>query len=163
MSRQLCELENIFGQLIEEHRRLLHHVTAQQTAMQVFYLKAMEQAGKAQEGSRLRIATLENKRRAIVMALAGQHKLEGKPTVAQLAELDPQGKSSLLQLRSQLKGLMTDIAGKAHIAGRLAGAVLGHLNTAVRLLAGAIEQAGLYTKEGVPCVTARIGVMEAVG
>jgi hypothetical protein len=45
----------------------------------------------------------------------------------------------------------------------LAGAVLGHLNTVVRLIAGAVEQAGVYTKQGVPQVSARIGVIEAVG
>ena len=49
------------------------------------------------------------------------------------------------------------------MAGRLASAVLGHLNTVVRLLAGAVEKAGLYTKQGIPQVSARIGVMEAVG
>jgi len=32
----------------------------------------------------------------------------------------------------------------------------------VRLLAGSVEQAGLYTKHGVPKVSARIGMMEAV-
>jgi hypothetical protein len=37
------------------------------------------------------------------------------------------------------------------------------LNTVVRLLAGAVEKAGLYTKHGVPQVSSRIGVMEAVG
>jgi hypothetical protein len=41
--------------------------------------------------------------------------------------------------------------------------VLGHLNTAMRLFAGAVGQSGTYTKNGVPRVSARIGVMEAVG
>jgi hypothetical protein len=37
------------------------------------------------------------------------------------------------------------------------------LNTVVRLIAGAVEQAGVYTKTGSPKVSGRIGVLEAVG
>ena len=54
-------------------------------------------------------------------------------------------------------------AARTHVAGRVATAVLGHLNTVVRLVAGAVEKAGLYTKNGVPRVSSRIGVMDAVG
>ena len=42
-------------------------------------------------------------------------------------------------------------------------ALLGHLNTVVRLIAGAVERAGVYTKTGAPQMSNRIGVMEAVG
>jgi len=69
----------------------------------------------------------------------------------------------LLQLRDQLRAIMREIADRAVVAGRLAQAVLGHLNTAMRLFADAVGQAGTYTKYGVPRVSARIGVMEAVG
>jgi hypothetical protein len=41
--------------------------------------------------------------------------------------------------------------------------VLGHLNVAVRALSGAVQQAGVYTKTGLPKVSGRIGAMEAVG
>ena len=58
---------------------------------------------------------------------------------------------------------MQQISNRVTVAGRLAGALLGHLNTAVRLIAGAVEQAGLYTRDGSPKVSGRIGVMEAVG
>jgi hypothetical protein len=58
---------------------------------------------------------------------------------------------------------MRQISDRTHVAGRLASAVLGHLNTALRLFAGAVGQAGVYTKAGVPKVANRIGVMEAVG
>jgi hypothetical protein len=33
----------------------------------------------------------------------------------------------------------------------------------VRLLAGAAQRAGLYTRRGIPRVGSRIGVMDAVG
>ena len=43
------------------------------------------------------------------------------------------------------------------------GAVLGHLNTIVRLISGSVSKAGIYNKRGVPRMTNRIGVIEAVG
>jgi hypothetical protein len=54
------------------------------------------------------------------------------------------------------------IAENTHVAGRVTGAFLGHLNTAVRLISGAVQHAGVYTKYGTPRVSQRIGVMEAV-
>ena len=58
---------------------------------------------------------------------------------------------------------MRKVADRSFVANKVASAVLGHLNTIVRLLAGAVERAGVYTKHGVPKVSARIGAMEAVG
>jgi len=78
-------------------------------------------------------------------------------------ELQPASRNSLLKLRDELRDLAARITARTHVAGRLAGAVLGHLNTVVRLLAGAVEKTGVYTKQGVPRVSSRIGVMEAVG
>jgi hypothetical protein len=69
----------------------------------------------------------------------------------------------LLKLREELRSLIGQVATKNHIVGKLAAAVLGHLNTAIRLVAGVVEHAGLYTRNGVPRMAARIGVMEAVG
>ena len=62
-----------------------------------------------------------------------------------------------------LRATMNEVARRSGIAGRLANAVLGHLNTAVRLIAGAVEQAGVYSKSGSPQIPVRIGAMEAVG
>jgi hypothetical protein len=62
-----------------------------------------------------------------------------------------------------LKAVAEKVRAHCYISGRVANAVLGHLNTVVRLLAGAVEKAGLYNKRGVPRVSNRIGVMEAVG
>jgi hypothetical protein len=80
-----------------------------------------------------------------------------------LAAVFPQRREPLFALRDALRDVMEKIQTKATIASRLAGAVLGHLNTAVRLLAGAVEHAGIYTKNGTPRVAARIGAIEAVG
>lgn len=163
MSRLLPELEGVLRALADEHRRLLASVEAQQVAMKAFDLKAMDDARNQQEASRLRVATLEAKRRVVVAHVAKGLKLDGKVTLTRLAELHPPRREALLALRDEIKQLAETIAARTHVAGRLAGAVLGHLNTVVRLLAGAVEKAGLYTKHGVPRVSTRIGVMEAVG
>jgi len=163
MSRQLLELENVLQSLIDEHRRLMPHVAAQQTAMKGLQLEAMQDAMNRQESSRLRIVALENRRRLLVQQLAKLMRTEGQATLAQLAAAFPQNGPRLLALRDELKLLIRQIADRTHVGGRLAAAVLGHLNTAMRLFAGAVGQAGVYTKHGVPRVTARIGVMEAVG
>ena len=163
MSRQISELEAILGQLIVEHQKLLKHVELQHEAMKSFDLRTIEDSTHLQESTRLRIATFENKRRALVMQIARLHKINGEPTIQQIGAVCPARRDALMKLRESLKKLISQIATRTTIASKLAGAVTGHLNTAVRLLAGAVEQAGVYTKQGVPRVSARIGVMEAVG
>lgn len=163
MSRQLSELEALLQQLIAEHRKLVAYVDAHQAAMRVMNLKAMDAAAQQQEASRLRIATAENKRRALAAALARQVGMQGDPTVARLAEAYPQRRRELMALRDELRSVIVEASGKTHVAGKLAGAVLGHLNTVVRVIAGAVEQAGVYTRQGIPKVSARIGVVDAVG
>ena len=163
MSRLLPELESVLRALADEHRRLLAHVEAQQAAMKTIDLKAMDEARNQQEASRLRVAALETKRRTVVAHIARGLKLDGRVTLSQIADLHPPRRDALLAVRDEIKTLATSIAARSHVAGRLATAVLGHLNTVVRLLAGAVEKAGLYTKHGVPRVSTRIGVMEAVG
>jgi hypothetical protein len=163
MLRQVSELEAILNELIAEHQRLLRHLVAQQAAMKLFDLKAMDASTISQEASRLRIATLETKRRAIVLQLARANGRQGDLTIGEVAKLYPQRSAGLLQQRAALKELMGQISDRALVAGKLAGAVLGHLNTVMRLLAGAVGKAGVYTKTGVPQMSGRIGVMEAVG
>ena len=163
MSRLLPELENVLRALADEHRRLLACVEAQQAAMKAFDLRAMDESRNQQEASRLRVAALETKRRTVVAHIAGGLKLQGKVTLSLIADRHPPHRQQLLALRGEIKELATVIAARTHIAGRLASSVLGHLNTVVRLLAGAVEKAGIYTKHGVPSVSPRIGVMEAVG
>ncbi|MGE5609344.1 MAG: flagellar protein FlgN [Bacillota bacterium] len=163
MSRQLADLETILQQLITEHEKLLRQLEAQQAAMKKLDVRAMEEASDQQQATRLRIAALETRRQLVVNQLATMLRIPAPVTLTRLAGAMPQARARLLELRDRLKDLTTRISTKAHVSGRLAGAVLGHLNTAVRLLAGAVEQAGLYTKHGVPQVSTRIGVMEAVG
>ena len=69
----------------------------------------------------------------------------------------------MLQLRRDMRETIDAIRVRTNVSSRLASAVLGHLNTALRIFAGAIHKAGLYTKQGNPRIAARIGVMETLG
>ena len=159
----IADLEILLQQQIAEHRKLLAFCNAQQTAMKGFDLKRMDELTHLTEACRLRIATAENKRRVLTAAIAKGLKLPPDAKLPQIANAAPQFKASLLKLRDELRAVMEQIQKRNFITSRVAGAVLGHLNTVVRLISGAVEKAGLYTKQGVPKVSARIGVMEAVG
>jgi len=163
MSRHISDLHTILAQLITEHRKLLDLLEAQHGAMKVFDLRAMADLMPRQEMTRLHIGDLENKRRLVMRQIATVHKLPEEPRLVRMAELFPQHAPSLLKARSELRDLAERIARRSQLSGRLASAVLGHLNTVVRLLAGAAQRAGLYTRRGIPRVGSRIGVMDAIG
>ncbi len=164
MSRQFIELEQIVQLLVNEHRNLLANLDRQQAAMRKLDIPGLEAATGAQEAARLRIASLETRRRGVVLQIAKLARADEKQlTLVKLAELHPARKVQLLALRTELKDLATKISSRTQVANRVASAILGHLNTVVRIVAGAVEKAGLYTKQGVPRVSTRIGVMEAVG
>jgi hypothetical protein len=164
MSRQVLELESLLQELIAENQRLLKHLQSQQVAMRTMDLAAMDAAARQQDGSRMRLLALETRRRNTVAQILQQNNKRGpNVTIADIAGWYPARSAELLKLRGQLKDIVQQVQTRAQVAGRVAGALLGHLNTVVRLIAGAVEKAGLYTKQGVPKVSSRIGVMEAVG
>jgi len=163
MSPQVSELERVLEQLIAEHKRLLELVDKHQAAMKTIDLPGMDDLGRQQEAARLRITSLEQRRRAVVMQVAKAINQPGELTLGRLAARYPGNAANLLRLRRDLKAVLEQVAARTRISAKVSSAVLGHLNTVVRLLAGAVERAGLYTKSGIPRVSSRIGVMEAVG
>ena len=166
MSRLLSDLESVLQGMAAEHRKLAAHLEAHHAAMKAFDVKAIEDLAKLQDATRQRIAAWETRRKAAVVHLARSIRPSPSPddlTLRRLAELFPQRRDALLKLRQELKDATDAVAARSRVAGKVAAAVLGHLNTAVRLLAGAIEKAGVYTRQGTPHVSRRIGVMEAVG
>jgi hypothetical protein len=163
MQRQLAELESVLTMLVAEHRRLLTFTDAQQAAMRSVDLGALDAAVNGQEACRLRITTLDVRRRGLVVQLTKGQRVEQPVTLTKLADFYPQRRQPLFKLRDELRDVASTISNRTKVSSRLAGAVLGHLNTVVRLLAGAVERAGVYTKAGVPRVASRIGIMEAVG
>jgi hypothetical protein len=163
MSRQVSELEILLEQLIVEHQKLLVHLGKHQAAMTAFDLKVMDDQTRLEDAARMRLAAMEVKRRGLIVVIARTHRMSQMPTLPDIAALYPANAPKLLKLREELKAAIQKVQSRSHVAGRLASAVVGHLNTVMRLLAGAVEKAGLYTKQGVPQVSSRIGMMEAVG
>jgi DNA repair exonuclease SbcCD ATPase subunit len=163
MSRQLLDLESVLQQLIDEHRKMLAQVDLQYDAVRFYKPREMKDIALLQESTRLRVLKLDAQRRLLTQQLAKLYKVEGELTISMLMQMFPSRAANLKKLRDELRDLMQQIKTKTQIAGRVASSVLGHLNTIVRLLAGAVERAGVYTKHGVPRVSARIGAMEAVG
>jgi hypothetical protein len=168
MSRHISDLHAILTQLIAEQRRLLDLLVAQHSAMKKFDINAMADLMPRQEMTRLRITDLENKRlenkrRATMRQITVSLKLQQEPRLVRLAELFPNLAEPLLKARQELRDLAEQITQRTQGSGRLASAVLGHLNTVVRILAGAAQRAGLYTRQGIPRIGTRIGVMDAVG
>jgi hypothetical protein len=161
--KPIVDLEALLQEMLVEHLLLITHLDVQQSAMQELRVKEMEAARAMQEVSRSRIIGLENRRRTLVMQIARINQLQTEPKIPQLAEMYPQRRVQLMKLQDQLRTAMKEIASKSFIASKLASAVLGHLNTAMRILAGAVGGGGVYTQRGVPKVARRIGVMEAVG
>jgi len=151
------------AQLAAEHRKLLELLEAEHVAMKKFDLAAISDLITKGEASRLRINDLENRRRAIMRQITSALKLSQEPRLTRLAELFPPQAPQLLSVRAELRHLAEKISRRSQGSSRLASAVLGHLNYVVRMLAGAVERAGLYNRQGIPRVVSRVGSMDAVG
>jgi hypothetical protein len=163
MSRHITDLNSILAQLTAEHRKLLDLMELQHKAMKKFDLNAMADLMPKQEMIRLRLGELEAKRRGLMRAIMTSLKLTEEPKLTRLAELFPPYSAALLKSRQDLRDVAGKLALRTQGSGKLATAVLGHLNRVVRILASAAKQAGLYTKQGIPRVGARIGAINAVG
>ena len=163
MSPTVLELEKALAAQVAEHRVLFAAVTRHLDAMRLFDLNAINTASDAVEASRSRVVGLESRRRGLMAQVVRTHKLPDGITLSDLADAVPTHRVSLLKLREQLRGLTAEISAKSGVSNRVAASMMGHLNTVVRVIAGAVRQAAVYTKQGVPTVAARVGVMEAVG
>ncbi len=162
MSVPIAELEKLLTLIVAEHRVLSDAVQAHQNAMRTFKVDQLATAQAALELSRTKLLGYEAKRRIVIQQIARLHKIPVTASLQQIADAAPQYRKNLLKLRDELKLITGQISRKTTISSKVAGAMLGHLNTVVRVVAGAVQQAAVYTKQGMPTVSARIGVMEAV-
>ena len=119
MSRQLAELEQVLRLLITEHGKLLTQLDAQQDAMRAFRTDRIEDITTLQEATRLRIGTLDNKRRVLVLQIARLIRLPDEPTLAKLAEVFPQRRTVLIGLRDELRDVMLKIQSRTSISKAL--------------------------------------------
>ncbi|MDP9172282.1 MAG: flagellar protein FlgN [Planctomycetota bacterium] len=163
MSRQISDLIGVLTQLTADNRKLLVQMESQHNAMKAMDLDAMAALISQQEATRLRITALDNRRKMLAGQIATTLRIAGDPTISKLAEHLPQQAPMLRKTRDELRAIIEEINRRTHLSGKLSAAVLGHLNTVSRLVAGAVERAGVYTKQGVRRVGRRIGVMDAVG
>ena len=159
---ELDRLAECLKGLTDEHRRLLDLVRRHDAAMRTMDAGQLGDLVNQQEQCRTRIAQAEARRRLIVASIVRQTKLAGEPTLSRLATAFPTHRARLLTARDELKALAGEIKQRTTVSARIAQSLLGHLNTAVRLIAGAVKQANVYTKQGTPSTRQRIGVMEAV-
>lgn len=162
-ARFVQDIETVLDQMILEHGKLLGYLQKQAEAMRAMDLGAMEQWRAQEEAARSRIRQADQRRRAAIGQVVRLHRLTSEPTLPQLAALYPASAAGLLARRDRLRVAAHEVALKANVASKLAGAVLGHLNHAVKLIASAVQHAGVYTRSGIPRVSPRIGVLEAVG
>lgn len=160
---ELDRLAECLRGLVAEHRRLLDLARRHEAAMRTMDAAAIEALSTQQEQARTTVVQWEARRRIVVAAIARQAKLPGEPTLARVATAFPTHRATLLGLRDELKALAAEVQQRTTVAARIAQAMLGHLNTAVRLLATAVERGGTYTRQGTPKLTRRIGSIEAVG
>lgn len=169
MSATLDELERLLGLLVSEQRKLRASLDRQRAAMQSLDARSIEQIVSEQEGIRTRVVAIETRRRAISLQAARELRLQlapnTDPSLTQLMSVvtDPLRRGRLQVLRDELRQVLQELAASSHVAGRLAGAVLGHLNTAMRVLQSAMRDAGTYSKTGAPKMGGRLGALEAVG
>ena len=160
---ELDRLAECLKGLADEHRRLLDLVRRHDAAMRSMDAGQIGELVNQQEQCRTRIGQAEARRRLIVANIVRQSKLAGEPTLSRLAAAFPAHRAKLLAARDELKALAQEIKQRTTVSARIAQSLLGHLNTAVRLLASAVERGGVYTKQGTPKLTRRIGSIEAVG
>lgn len=157
------ELLNALRRLVAEHQALLRLLEAQRDAMQRLDLESLDAATRSQEQSRSRIAQLEQRRRSVAEQLARSLRLAAPLSLARLASALPEHGAALLECGEELRRLVEQVRVAAQVSARVAGAVVGHMNTVLRLIGTVAQQAGGYTRSGTPRVASRVGVMEAVG
>jgi len=172
MYQSVDDLEKSLTQLLADQRQLLSLLLRQREAMGSLRAATMETLASEQERIRMRVSGSEARRRALAAAAAVALKVAvpagSEPTLTQIAAaVSDQGRRArLLGLRDDLRKVLTEVAGASHVAGRLAGSVLGHLNLAMRLMSAAMRDAGTYTRSGSPRAglgSVRTGSLEMVG
>lgn len=167
MSATLDELERLLGLVVTEQRNLHGLLVRHRAAMAALRTVEIDEIARSQEQVRVRLAAIESRRRLLTAQAARELALPAspEPTLTQLAErmTDRARRQRFTALRDELRAVAQEVAAASHVAGRVAGAVLGHLNTAMRLLQGAMRDSGTYTRSGAPRMGGRLGAVNAVG
>ncbi|MGC4030397.1 MAG: flagellar export chaperone FlgN [Tepidisphaeraceae bacterium] len=162
MSPTIVELEKLLALLVTEHRALSAAADVYQKALRTFDLQQINAGADAVEACRAKIVMFENRRRHQTLLVARTHKLANDVTISQIAQAVPAHRVNLVKYRDELRKLTAEITAKNSVSAKVATAMMGHLNSVVRMVSGAVRQAAVYTRYGQHTVAARVGVMEAV-
>jgi len=159
----ISQLELIMRQLLSEHATLLKAMALQEAALKSMNLDAIDRATRDVESVRNNIAQLETRRRQTTVQIQRQSRHGSTLTLLKLAELNPDRKLMLLQLRTELIAIINQVRDRARQLGKITAGVLGHLNAAVRIVADAASGPGTYDRPGVTQMSRRVGILNAVG
>lgn len=154
----LAELGRSLESLTAVHRELCESLQQQHAAMKRFDTEAMAGGVRWQESIHRRILRMEQQRRLLVQQLARAAGRSDDLSLLQLADLYPQVRDELLQCRTQLRTAAAEAARWSQACGRLAGGVLSHVNTALRIL----TRATTYGRAGSFAAPPGRGRLEAV-
>jgi hypothetical protein len=145
--------------LIKTHGELLATLREQLEAMRKMDAVAMSDAGRRQEAIHRRLLRLETDRRRAARALATSLRLPADAALTDIAARLATPPAELQDRRVRLRSLSTEAAKLGEQCSRLAGGVLAHLNSSLRLLTGG----GTYAAGGNFHMPPRLSRMEAIG
>jgi hypothetical protein len=163
MSPLISQLETTLRLLLQEQHALLRRLNEQQQALSTHDAARIERATAQLDAARLRVAQIEVRRRSLTLQAARASKLGADITLQQLAGLHPQRKLILLQLREELRGVISQINDRTRMLARITGGVLGHLNVTTRIITQAVNGPGIYGKPGRSSAGIKSGLLNAVG
>jgi DNA mismatch repair ATPase MutS len=163
MQPLLSQLELTLRELLQAHQQLSVHLELHVSAIRSCDPTQIERAAREQDAVRAKIVQIESRRRFITHQITRNARRTQAMTLEQLAEMYPDRKPILLQLRQELRDRIKQIQQKSEFVAKVAGNVLGHLNATVRLIANAASGPGTYTKSGAAPIQARVGVLSVVG
>ena len=146
-----------------EYSKLADAVEKYEHAMRAIDTVAMDKLHREQEQLRMRIGQLDARRKSVIGAIARHYRLDHQPNLSEIVQLDAAHSGEIRRLQNELREVTARLYRRTTISQRLAGALLGHLNSAVQLFAAATQQSSTYTRQGGPRISNRLGAIEAVG
>ncbi len=138
----LADLEKLLAEQVRAYRGLAELLDEHRAALADMDLARVLKLTKDHAKRREELVRLDRRRQAMLTRLGGTG------TLADLAERHPGRGKALRRLREELIRVTDDARARGKLAAGVAGGVLGHLNTAVRLLAEAAGGGAAYAKDG---------------
>lgn len=153
-TQPLADLERILRQQIAVYKELGLLLDEHRDALEAMKLEPILAVNKKQADLRNRLGKLEQHRKAIFTKLGGK-------TLTELANRHGAGGATILKLRTELQRITDQVGQQSRLTSKIAAGMLGHLNTAVRVLTEAAGQTGLYDKHGSPKLRRRMSLYMA--